>query len=112
MKNRITLFLALFLVAVSVVSAPVLAGDPVAGKATADQICQTCHGLDGVGIMPMVANLTGQQELYLIAQLEAYKSGKRQHEQMSIISSMLSAEDIENVAAWYSSIKVTFEVPE
>lgn len=88
------------------------AGDPVAGKAVAAQICQTCHGMDGVGTMPMVANLAGQQELYMIAQLKAYSSGKRHHEQMSIIVKMLKPGDIENVAAWYAGLKVTIEMPQ
>ncbi len=75
-------------------------------------MCQTCHGVDGVATIPMAANLSGQQEGYLIAQLEAYRAGTRKHEQMSIIARMLSDEDIENVAAWYSNTKVTVEIPE
>ena len=90
---------------------PAHAGDPIAGKRKAAQACQTCHGLNGIGTMPMVANIAGQQELYIIAQLQAYRSGKRRHEQMSIIARMLSPADIENVAAWYSAISVTVEMP-
>ena len=60
----------------------------------------------------MAANLSGQQKLYLIAELEAYRSGKRQHEQMNIIAKMLSDEDIENVAVWYARIRITIEIPE
>lgn len=86
-------------------------GDLVAGKAKAQTSCQTCHGLDGKATVPMAANLSGQQKEYLIAQLEAYRSGKRKHEQMAIIAKILSDADIENVAEWYSSIKVTLELP-
>lgn len=88
------------------------AGDLAAGKTKAEAVCQTCHGMDGLATLPMAANLAGQQKLYLIAQLEAYRAGARQHQQMSIIAQMLSDEDIENVAEWYSSIKVTIEMPE
>lgn len=87
------------------------AGDPAAGKAKAEMACQVCHGLDGKAVDPMVANLSGQQKMYLIAQLDAYRSGKRHHEQMNIIAGMLSDEDIENLAEWYSGIKVTVEMP-
>ena len=111
MRNNIALSLALSLLFSAALSNPAWAGDAAAGKLKAEQVCQTCHGMDGIGTMPMVANLSGQQELYIIAQLKAYKSGKRQHEQMSIIASMLSDEDIENVAAWYSGIKITVEMP-
>ncbi|MFP6731478.1 MAG: cytochrome c [Alphaproteobacteria bacterium] len=88
------------------------AGDAAAGKAKAQAMCQTCHGLDGIATIPMAAHLSGQQETYLIAQLEAYRDGKRQHEQMSIIAKILSDADIENLAAWYSQINVIVEIPE
>lgn len=87
------------------------AGDLLAGKAKVQNVCQTCHGLDGKATIPMAAHLAGQQKEYLIAQLEAYRSGRRQHEQMTIIAKMLSDADIENVAEWYSSIKVTLKLP-
>ena len=82
------------------------------GKAKAEATCQTCHGVDGQATIPMAANLSGQQKEYLIAQLEAYRSGARKHEQMSIISKALTDQDIENLAEWYSSIKITIEMPD
>jgi cytochrome c553 len=88
------------------------AADVAAGKAKAATVCQTCHGLDGRGTLAMVANIGGQQKQYLVKQLSDYRSGKRQHEQMSIIAQMLSDEDIENLAEWYSRIIATFEIPE
>ena len=91
---------------------PAAAGDLAAGKARAKAVCQTCHGLNGLATIPMAANLAGQQKIYIIAQLEAYRAGKRKSEQMNIIAKMLKDEDIENVAEWYSSIKVTVELPE
>ncbi len=90
---------------------PSHSADLMAGKAKVQAVCQTCHGLDGKATVPMAANLSGQQKEYLIAQLEAYRSGKRKHEQMAIVAKLLSDEDIENVAEWYSSIKVTIELP-
>ena len=87
------------------------AGDLMAGKAKAEAACQVCHGLDGRAVVPMAANLSGQQKQYIIAQLEAYRSGRRRHEQMSIIAKMLDDDDIENLAEWYSSITITIEMP-
>ena len=87
------------------------AGDLMAGKAKVEAMCQVCHGLDGQATAPMAANLSGQLKEYIIAQLEAYRAGKRRHEQMSIIAQMLSDDDIENLAEWYSSIKITIEMP-
>ncbi len=87
------------------------AGDLMAGKAKAEATCQVCHGLDGQAVVPMAANLSGQQKEYIIAQLKAYRAGKRRHEQMSIVAQMLDDDDIENLAEWYSSIKITIEMP-
>mgnify|MGYP001169230723 FL=1 len=84
--------------------------DMAVGKAKAEVACQTCHGIDGKATIPTAANISGQQRGYLVAQLEAYRSGKRHHEQMNIVSKMLSDDDIKNLAAWYSSIKVTIEM--
>lgn len=91
---------------------PVYAGDIAAGRAKAEMICQTCHGMDGRGIAAMVANIGGQQKQYLMKQLGDYRAGRRQHEQMSIIVQMLSDEDIDNVTDWYSSVIATFEIPQ
>ncbi len=88
------------------------AADLAAGKAKAEAVCQTCHGLNGRGVMAMVANIGGQQKQYLVKQLSDYRSGKRQHEQMSIIAGMLTEQDIDNVTDWYSSIVATFEIPD
>jgi cytochrome c553 len=98
--------------ATGLVGSQAFAGDLMAGKAKAEVACQVCHGLDGKAVDPMVAHLSGQQKMYLIAQLDAYRSGKRHHEQMNIIAKMLSDDDIENLAEWYSSIKITIEMPE
>ena len=82
-----------------------------AGKAKAQTICQTCHGMDGMAVQAMVPNLSGQPKDYLVMQMKAYRSGKRQHERMSLIAAMLTDEDIENLAEWFSSIKITLQLP-
>ena len=50
------------------------AGDVKAGRAKA-LMCQACHGLDGLSKTPDAPNIAGQTEPYLVAQLQAYKSG-------------------------------------
>ena len=98
--------------AASVISDNVHARDLEQGKAKVEAVCQTCHGMNGIGTLAGVPNLAGQKEDYIIIQLQAYRASRRQHPQMSIIAQMLSNEDINNVAAWYSSIKVSLELPE
>ena len=89
----------------------VSAGDLEAGKAKATITCRTCHGLDGKATIPMAANLSGQQKDYMEIQLKNFRSGKRNHNQMSIIAKSLTDDEIDNLTEWYSSIKVTVETP-
>jgi cytochrome c553 len=87
------------------------AADAAAGRDKA-KVCRACHGLDGVARLPNAATIAGENELYLVKQLEAFRDGERQDPQMSIIAEKLSDEDIADLAAWYSSIKITVEMPE
>jgi cytochrome c553 len=86
------------------------AGDPVAGRKTAIK-CQVCHGLDGLSKNPDAPNLSGQVERYLLKSLQAYKSGDRKNDQMAVIAKGLQDADMENLAAYFSSIKITVEKP-
>jgi cytochrome c553 len=103
--------IAAVLLAASVV-APASAGELAAGRAKAAAACQTCHGLDGMATIPNAANLSGQQKGYLVIQLKRFRSGERKHEQMGIIAKSLSDQDIEDVAEWYSSIRLAVELPQ
>lgn len=87
------------------------AQDAAAGRAKADAACALCHGQHGVATMPSAPNLAGQAPIYLSEQLKHYRSGKRQHEVMSVIAKPLTDTEIANLAAWYNSIKVTVEAP-
>ena len=88
-----------------------IAGDLEAGKTKAEKSCAVCHGLDGQATVPLAAHLSGQQKDYLIIQMRAYRSGQRQHQQMSIIAKQLTNEEIDNLAEWYSNISVIIEAP-
>lgn len=76
-----------------------------AGKAKA-QACAVCHGPLGLSQLPNAPNLAGQPEIYLAEQLKAYRSGKRNHEVMSVVARPLSDEDIEQLSAWYASLAI------
>ncbi|MEO3430680.1 cytochrome c [Pelagibius sp. CAU 1746] len=90
--------------------APALAADPAAGRKKARQ-CQTCHGIDGVARIPIAPHIAGESQIYLENQLKAFRSGKREHEIMSVVAKGLSDEDISDLAAWYASIKFTVTLP-
>lgn len=87
------------------------AADAAAGRQKARQ-CQTCHGIDGIAKIPIAPHIAGESQIYLETQLKAFRSGKREHEIMSLIAQNLSDEDISDLAAWYSSIKFSVTLPD
>jgi cytochrome c553 len=82
------------------------AGDVKAGRAKA-MMCQACHGLDGLSKTPDAPNVAGQIEPYLVAQLQAFKTGARKNDAMSVVAPSLSDKDIEDLAAYYSVIEIS-----
>ena len=82
------------------------AGDVKAGRAKA-LMCQACHGLDGLSKTPDAPNIAGQIEPFLVAQLQAFKSGTRKNDAMSVVAPSLSDQDIEDLAAYFSAIEIS-----
>lgn len=82
-----------------------LAADTSAGRQKA-QACAVCHGALGLSVTPDAPNLAGQPQVYVEAQLRAYRSGKRQHEVMAVMAKPLSDDDIRALAVWYGSLVV------
>jgi cytochrome c553 len=82
------------------------AGDVKTGRAKA-LMCQACHGLDGLSKVPDAPNIAGQTEPYIVAQLQAYKSGARKNDAMSVVAPSLSDADIEDLAAYFSAIEIS-----
>ena len=81
------------------------AGDVKAGREKAEK-CEVCHGLDGLSKVVEAPNLAGQNEQYLVEQLQAFVAGKRQNEMMSLIAQPLSPDDINDLAAYYAAIEI------
>ena len=75
-----------------------------AGKAKVDAVCSACHGANGVSVSDAIPNLAGQRTAYLEAQLKALKDGSRKNGIMNAIAGQLSADDIANVAAYFSQL--------
>ena len=81
------------------------ADDISAGRAKA-QPCAVCHGQLGVATHPQAPHLAGQPAEYLRAQLRAYRSGARKNDMMSLMAKPLSDDDIDQMAAWFASIRI------
>lgn len=80
------------------------AGDAAAGKTKA-ATCAGCHGANGISAVPMYPNLAGQKATYTVKQLKAFKSGDRKDPTMNAMAKPLSDADIENLAAYFASLK-------
>lgn len=79
-------------------------GDVAAGKAKT-AVCGACHGAAGISANPMWPNLAGQKAAYTKKQLAAFKAGTRKDPMMSPQAMGLSDADMDNIAAYYASIK-------
>ncbi|MFZ2739610.1 MAG: c-type cytochrome [Burkholderiaceae bacterium] len=79
--------------------------DLVKGAASYTAVCAACHGADGNSGTPSNPKLAQQHPEYLIEQLQAFKSGKRNNPIMSGFASALSDEDMKNIAYWVGNNK-------
>jgi len=77
-------------------------GDPVAGKEKS-QLCQGCHGEHGLSSEPMIPHLAGQYARYIAKNLRNFQSGLRVHQIMSAMAATISDEDLDDIAAYFSS---------
>jgi cytochrome c553 len=88
------------------------AGAQEQGSAPAKaQQCVVCHGANGISTAPDAPHLAAQPRQYLVAQLKQLRSGKRPSEVMNVLAKTLSDEEIEALADWYASIRITAAPP-
>lgn len=81
-------------------------GDAAKGKLEVYS-CHGCHGIPGYeSIYPEyhVPRIAGQNEQYLIDALNEYRSGARHYPTMNAQASSLTEQQIEDIAAYLSSL--------
>ena len=100
--------LACLLAGVCLAASAARAADVTAGRQKGVP-CAVCHGPLGVAIALDAPNLAGQPAQYTATQLRAYRSGARRHEVMSLMAKPLSDTDIDDLAAWFASLKVSVQ---
>jgi cytochrome c553 len=76
---------------------------PAGTPPSAATACFACHGRDGVGTLPGNPTLAGQHADYLAQALNDYRLGKRQNPVMGTFAGQLTRDDIEPLAAYFSS---------
>ena len=77
-------------------------GDAAAGQAKA-AVCGACHGADGNSMTGSFPKLAGQNVAYLVKQMKDIKSGDRPVMTMTGQLDSFSVQDMQNVAAYFSS---------
>ncbi|WP_426688735.1 c-type cytochrome [Rhodanobacter ginsengiterrae] len=81
-------------------------GDKAAGRKLV-YTCAGCHGVPGyTNAYPQypVPKIAGQNEQYIVNALNGYKAGDRKHPTMGAQAQSLSDADIQNIAAYLSSL--------
>ncbi len=104
MKTALTLTLALAF-ATFAAQAQEIKGDAARG-AKLNASCIGCHGIPGYqSSFPEVFRvpaISGQNDKYIVAALNAYKKGERRHPTMRAVAASLSEQDMADLAAYYA----------
>lgn len=74
--------------------------DLVKGQASYEAVCAACHGADGNSTIVVNPKLAQQHPEYLVKQMHDFKDDKRADPVMKGFASMLSDEEMRNIAAW------------
>jgi cytochrome c553 len=68
-------------------------------------VCAACHNADGNSVITANPRLAGQHPAYLAKQLREFQSGRRANPVMAPMAAMLTADDINKVAAYFAAQK-------
>jgi cytochrome c553 len=76
------------------------------GRAKA-QVCGACHGVDGNSLISNVPSLAGQPRQFIVTALFMFREGRRKNDQMTPFVDKLSNADLNDLAQYFSSQKMT-----
>lgn len=83
-------------------SYPLIDGSAQEGSTKAG-VCLACHGMNGNSTNPEWPTLAGQSAVYTAEQLRLFRAGARVNPVMQPMASNLSDDDIDDLAAYYST---------
>lgn len=109
-SNRVGLGRVLILAASLVAGEAWSKGNAQSGQEKAVP-CGACHGVDGNSLNPEWPSLAGQVPDYLKKQLQDFKAGHRADPLMSAMAQPLSAQDIDDLVAYFSTQKPKLDAP-
>jgi len=94
---------SVFFALVSFAGGALAGGDPKAG-AGKSELCQGCHGVDGMSVNPECPNLAGQKPGYIFKQTIDFQKALRHNDTMSAMAALAGGpQDIKDIAAYYAS---------
>ncbi|WP_060981833.1 c-type cytochrome [Vibrio splendidus] len=77
----------------------------VAGEKLVQNLCSQCHGDKIIPFVQSYPNIKGQKAGYILKQLRDFKSDERQDLYMQSVVKHLSDKDLQDVAAFYGTLK-------
>lgn len=77
----------------------------MAGEKLVNNLCSQCHGDKIIPFVQSYPNIKGQKSSYILKQLRDFKSDVRQDLYMQSVVKSLSDKDLQDVAAFYSTLK-------
>ncbi|MEI8323811.1 MAG: c-type cytochrome [Betaproteobacteria bacterium] len=107
MKHLLTTVVAFVVASVTTVaSAQDIKGNAIDGEKKI-AMCMGCHGIlgfhTGFPEVYRVPKISGQGAKYIVAALTAYQKGERKNPSMRAVAETLNAQDMADVAAYYSA---------
>lgn len=76
----------------------------MAGEKLVNNLCSQCHGDKIIPFVQTYPNIKGQKSSYILKQLRDFKSDARQDLYMQSVVKSLSDKDLQDVAAFYSTL--------
>lgn len=78
---------------------------PPTGTAAPSQLglCASCHGRNGIAVIPDTPDLAGRDRDELLAAMQAYLDGSRDHGPMRAMLGPIRPAERERLADWYAA---------
>ena len=77
----------------------------MSGEKLVNNLCSQCHSDKIIAFVQSYPNIKGQKSSYILKQLRDFKSDSRQDLYMQSVVKSLSDKDLQDVAAFYSTLK-------
>ena len=72
-----------------------------------EQVCSSCHGIDGNSVIPTIPKLAGHHPDYLLRELKGFIAGTRKSAVMGAIAPTIPERDLKAIAAYFGRQKST-----